>query len=945
MKYRHQLIYLSLLSLGLSACGGNTKTLGQLEYEPEQEENVEFEKLSHEQVRQEYKELLDVFEDEQLKENIERRIADVYMIEGTQEQANSNEDSSYYVDAIKAYRNILERYPNSPDNAEVLYQLAKAYDMEGEQDEAQAMLEELVNLHPSYANNAEAYFRLGDIYFGQQHYSKAANAYQAVTELGDSKLKLNAHYMLGWAQYKRSQFRTAATSFAFVLDSLLGTTDNTDQLDKKQAAVADDALHSLSLAIDKIGGADAVASLDKLDQKPYAWLIYEKLGQFYFDKELYEQAAHSYRAFLTANPMHARAPSFHQQIIQTYVDGGFPRQALEEKYKFVDSYGIYSRYYKKLGADNATLARLKTYLDELARHNYAEGLAYGEEIDSLITGNGDKGELDKLKNKQKSSFAKAAEFYGQYLASFPNDERYDEITFLQAEAWFIAGNYEAAIKGYEFVAYSPKGSSAKAHAADAGYAAILAYQKQIDGLAQASDTAKQWQAQAVDSMLRFAKFYHADQRSPGVLTNAAEYMFGLNEYERAIETGVALLDGNDKLDPELSKTALGIVAHSWFKLEDYAQAQKYYQQQRALTADGSEEYRAISERLANSTYKLSEAQLSEDKVDEAIEQLLNIKVWTPDSPVRVVAQYDAASLMLEHQRWHDAITELQELKTLYPEHELAPEFPRKLAYAYRADEQWSEASNAYLWLYQNDADPEIRREALFSAAEMFEQNKDYEAAIEHFRRYAYAYEQPFEVRMEARYKLASIYAQTGDVGKSQYWLRRIVDGDRKAGSQRTERSRWLGAWAHMQYGDYFAGEFERSRLRQPLPTSLAKKQKFMGDAISRYEQSAELGFLEFTTQSSYKIAGLYNELASALHNSPRPQGLSATDLQTYNQVIEQQSAPLKQLAAELYSANVERAWQGLYNEWIQKSFDVLQELNPDRFNKQERLTNYGEEIR
>ncbi|WP_370979992.1 tetratricopeptide repeat protein [Agaribacterium sp. ZY112] len=946
MMSKYRLLYISIMALGLSACGGNTKTLGQLEYEPEEEQEIEFEALSHEQVREEYKELLDVFEDEKLKENIERRIADVYMLEGAQDQAENTQDASYYVDAIKAYRNILERYPNSPDNAEVLYQLAKAYDMEGQQDEAQAMLEQLVSRHPTYANNAEAYFRLGDIYFSHERYSDAEKAYQSVTEIGGGSITLNAHYMLGWSQYKRSQFRASARSFAFVLDSLLGANEGTDQLDKKQAAVAEDAIHSLSLALDKIGGADAIASLDQLDQKVYVWLVYEKLGQFYFDKELYEQAAHSYRAFLDNNANSKRAPAFHEKIITTYVDGGFPKRALDEKYNFINRFGIYSEYYKEHGAIDSTLASLKIYLDELARHNYAQGLAAGKAVEELKQQKDlDVDKISESSEKEKSSFTLAATFYGQYIETFPDDERIDEVIFLQAEAWFVAGRYDLAAKGYEHVAYNPKGSSAKQHAADAGYAAIIAYQKYVESLSDNSEEKKQWQASAVDSMLHFAEVYHSDERSPGVLTNAAEYLFGLDQYQRAIDIGLNLLDGNEQLDPELSKTALGIVAHSYFKLENYERAQHFYYEQRTFVDSESDEYKAISERLASTTYKLSETRLNEERADEAIAELLKIKAWTPNSPVRVIAQYDAATLMLENKYWDKAIVELQELKQLFPKHELAAEFPRKLAFAYRSNEQWAEASEAYMFLYQRDKDPEVQREALFSAAEMFEANKDYETAIVKFRRYAYNYEDPFDVRMEARYKLASIYDQVGDKNKSLYWLRRIIDGDKKAGDQRTERSRWLAAWAHMEYGDYFASEFQRKKLRLPLAKSLPLKQKAMGDAISRYEQSADLGFLEFVTQSGYKIAGLYTDLADSVQQSPRPRALKGGDLDTYNNVLQQQSQPLVDVAIQLHMANVERAWQGLYNTWIQKSFDQLKQLNPERFNKQESLSNYGEEIR
>jgi len=66
----------------VSACSTGGQTLGDLKYKPKKEKAVEFEKLSYEQVRKEYQEILSLFKDKELKEQIERRIASVYMLEG-----------------------------------------------------------------------------------------------------------------------------------------------------------------------------------------------------------------------------------------------------------------------------------------------------------------------------------------------------------------------------------------------------------------------------------------------------------------------------------------------------------------------------------------------------------------------------------------------------------------------------------------------------------------------------------------------------------------------------------------------------------------------------------------------------------------------------------------------------------------------------------------------
>ena len=937
-----------VLVLSLGCASNKSNTLGALKYTPkEKEEEIEFQKLNHQEVRAEYKELLDLFEDKQLKEQIERRIADVYMMEGVYDQNQQAQRQSYYVDAIKAYRNILDKYPDSPDNAEVLYQLAKAYDMEGDQEEALKMLTQLTTRHPTYPNLAEAYFRKGDIHFNNQDYRRAEQSYHAVTQLDKSKLAINAHYMLGWAYYKQTEYNKSIDAFTYVLDQLLINQSSIENLGKAEKPLVKDTLQSMTLALDRIGGAETIASLEAIATKNYVWMIYEDIGEHYLEKELYEDSATAFRLFVNNHRHSVQAPMLHEKLINTYIKGGFPRKALDEKEAYVNAYGLHSDYQGNRGGMPTNVSQsIKVYLDELARHYYNEGQDYQELVAELAEKkNRDDKEIAEKSIMSIASFDRAADFYQQYVATFPDDARIDEIYFLKAEALFLAKRYAEAVADYERVAYRPKGKSAEKHAANAGYAAIISYQKHIETLPADSQDVKKWQAQAVESSLQFAKTFHTDSRSPMVLTNAAEYLFSLDQYQRALEVSGGLIANNPQLDKTLKKTAYGIMAHSHFKLGDYQNAENNYLNQRELVDRTSDEYTQISERLAAAIYKKSEGIVDSGEKEAAIGQLLKIKTLTPDSTIRVTAQFDAASMLLELEQWDRAITELKELAALYPEHELAVEFPRKLAFAYEKNENWALAAESYLGLSEKDPDAEVRREALFLAATMFEKNKNYATSIEHFKSYDATYEKPFTSRMEARYHLATQYEKLGDTEKQLFWLKRLIEGDQKAGPQRTDRSRWLGAWANIKYGDYYAAEFSSHKLYLPLVKSLPAKNKSLESAVKQYQSSADYGILEFVTMSSFKIANLYQQFAMELRASSKPAGLSPDEQTIYAEIIEEQALPFDGLAIELHQANIDRAWEGKFNEWIDRSFAEMMKLNPARYNKTEIMVSYGDEIR
>ncbi len=870
------------------------------------------------------------------------------MMEGVQDQLQATPKKSYYIEAIKSYRDILEKYPNSPDNAEVFYQLAKAYDMEGEQGEALKMLLELTRRHPTYPNNPEAYFRMGDIYFNLQEYVKAERAYQAVLDSGAEKLLLNARYMLGWSQYKQLRFDDALTAFATVLDEVISGKNSIEELSKTEKPFAVDSLHSISLTLARSGGAEMIASAPPLANKDYVWMIYENLGEYYLEKERFEDSAFTYRLFVNRHSNSEHAPRLHKRLIDSYIDGGFPLQAIEEKEVYVSFYGIHSNYKgNQAGLREDLKAPLKEYLEELAKHYHSNAQTLQKSLADIQEGKVVASGKKQKDNKQLmiTAFESAAKFYQEYIDTFPADARIGEMTFAIAEARFAAGQFAMAIEQYEKVAYTLTDEGHKTHGANAGYAAIISYQNVIEPLKVDSKPAKNWQAKAVESMLRFAEVYHMDERSPSVLTNAAEYLFGLDQYQRALEVSQKLIADNPALDKSLKKTAYGIVAHSYFNLKDYQSAEEHYLLQRQLVSPDTEEYNAITERLAAAIYKKTEGLLAAGDKAAAIEELLKIKTLAPLSPIRITAQYDAATMLLELEQWQRAIVEFQQMQALFPDHTLAVEFPRKIAFSYEKLEQWALAGEAYLALSKNDPDPELKREALFIAATMYENDKQTETAIELFKRYAYAYEEPFETRMEARYHLALNYDRLDDKNRKLYWCRRIVAGDEEAGSARTERSRWLAAWANIEYGDYFAWEFKRKRLRLPLDQSIPRKNKALKDAVARYQMAADYDLLVFATESNVKIAALYQHFAKELRGAPTPKGLSADDQRVYAQILDEQATPFDELAMALYLSNVELAWSGHYNEWIEQSFAAMRTLNPARFAKQEYEASYGDEIR
>jgi hypothetical protein len=189
--------------------------------------------------------------------------------------------------------------------------------------------------------------------------------------------------------------------------------------------------------------------------------------------------------------------------------------------------------------------------------------------------------------------------------------------------------------------------------------------------------------------------------------------------------------------------------------------------------------------------------------------------------------------------------------------------------------------------------------------------------------------------MEARNKLSVIAQKSGDYSGRDYWLREIINADRAAGAARTDRSKALAAKATLTLADPAREEFMRIKLVTPLKKSLAEKRKAMEAALKAYTQAADYQVSEVTTAATYESAELYRQLGKDLMGSERPKGLSKDELEQYNVLLEEQAFPFEEKAIQLHQVNTARTKDGTYDEWVQKSFAALAQLNPGRYAKVE----------
>jgi len=870
-----------------------------------------------------YKRFLDLNAgDAALREEAMRRLGDLNLESSESERIEhelATNEGLRATEAIHLYSALLKAYPNYERNDSVLYQLARAYELNAQPDKALATLDKLVASYPKSHYIDEAQFRRGELLFSDKSYPAAQAAYEAVIKFGAASSFYNQSlYKHGWSLFKEGESERSLDSFSGVLDSVLVSKSDPkalveiDNLSKPNRELVEDTFRVMSITFSYLDGPKSIDEFVKHKKpRPYYYLLYARLGDLYIEKERYTDAADSYRAFVSQDRNNEKAPLLEMQAIEAYSKGGFPDLVLQGKNEFVENYSYGTPFWQgRTPKDEPkVVAELKTNLKDVAQYYHAQA----------------------QRTKNVADYQEAAKWYRSYLTSFPDDPESAATDFLLADTLYESKQYLDAAQQYENTAYS-YGTNAKA--AEAGYAALVAYGKEED--ASSGEPKAKIHAKEIESSLKFAQVFPTHPEVPQVLSRAATDLYTAKDYARATAAAETLLARQPPVDAAKQRIAYTVIANSNFEQGHFDKAEAGYASAQGLMAANDPERPAIVERLAASIYKQGEQKNQAGDSAGAVDDFLRVSKMAPTSKVRANADFDAGALLITQKQWDRAIVVLEDFRRNFPQSPLQADVTRKLAVAYSESNHPGQAAVEFEMIAQSPAETaEVQREATLQAAELYDKAGNttksramLEAFVKHFP-------QPLNPAMEARNKLSLIAQKSGDYAGRDYWLKEIINADRTAGPTRTDRSKALAAKATLTLAEPAREEFMRVKLVAPLKKSLAEKRKAMEAALKAYTQAADYQVAEVTTAATFESAELYRQLGKDLIGSERPKGLSKEELEQYDVLLEEQAFPFEEKAIQLHEINTVRAKDGTYDEWVQKSFAALAQLNPGRYAKVE----------
>ncbi|HVT35018.1 MAG TPA: tetratricopeptide repeat protein [Nevskiaceae bacterium] len=813
--------------------------------------------------------------------------------------------------AVELYRRALADYPGDAANDRALYQLAHAYQLLGEPQQASDALQALTRAHPQSLLAMDAHFRAGELLYLQQRYREAGAEYAVVVADGRARYRLPSLYKYAWSLYRQRQYEDALAPFLELCAAYLPAGEFSAELRNVPAAeldLAQDALRMSALSLATLGPDGMARYFAARGNPPYGAALYLATAAALERMQRYTDAADTYAAYAAAHVDDPRGPDFQDHAIVALLHGGFGAQAVTAKTAYVERYAPDGAAWKQRALPPPVAAQLRRYAGELALYHRALG----------------------QQAQQRAEFDQAASLYARLLRWFPDDPSAAAVNFSYAETLLDEHDEADAAREYAKTAY---GYPRFERSEDAAYAAVQVYRRLGDSApAAARDTALR---QSVAAGLQLASTFAQHPHRTAVMAQLAGDELELRDYDKAAATAALLLDGPQPLAAGTRADLLGVAADAQFALGRYPDSETQYTRLLAALDRGDARAAPARERLAESIYRQAEQARAAGDQRLAAAGFQRVGATVPDASIRASADYDAAAALIQLQDWPAASGVLEGFVLRNPKHALLAQADRKLAWAYQNAQRPAPAAAVYQRIAQRDSEPaDVRMDAAWQAAALYRQAHQYADSAAAYRYYLASFAPPPERRLQALRELADLsHEQLGDEAGYRRWLGELIAA--AGAAARGSAAQLMAANAALELGRAQAADAQRLTLRDPLERSLKSRLGATSTAVDTLTRAAGYGLVEVTPAASYAVGQAYSDFAGAMLTSERPAKLSGDARQQYDLLLEEQADPFEQKAIHAHEGNLARIEQGVWDRWVGASVDALGRLAPARYGKHE----------
>lgn len=809
---------------------------------------------------------------------------------------------------IELLRTLLRDHPKAADNDKALYQLARAYDQRGMDEQSIDALSQLVSRYPASPPRLESQFRIAEHRFIRGDYVRAEDLYtQILVARHNGLFREKALHKRGWARFKQGFYQEAVDDF--IAAANLNDFDALATLSEAKKNDFDEYFRAIGLAFIYLGGPESMS--EYFANNPgfkYVNHAYARTSTLYLAQDRYADAVHTLAEFNKQYPKSPHVPANALKVVEIWNASGFNNNFVQALDDFYRRFNPQSGYWRspdiELGSAKAMAAALKDYIVLASAHFHREYRTANKAAD----------------------FAQAKLWYDRYFAHYEGYARKDNAHYLYAELLFAHNDRAQALAYYERAAYDGNLVANK----DAAYATIVTaadlYKAAGDAGARAA-----YRAKLIDYSLLYAQSYRGDARAVVVSARAAEEAYRAGLYAQAINIAELFANAPDSAQTLPLNT---VKAHAYFKSARYPEAEAAYQALLQHPQIDAKARAGAQENLALAIYNQATAAKVQQRVDDAIGHYVRIVDVAPAAETAATGLYDAIVLTYEHKRWLDAVKYIERFQRTYPHHKLNHDASLKLSVAYLNTNQEAAAASQLIKLSRSDETPEYKMAALWKAAGLYEAKQDRPAAIKAYEEYALTYKRPYPQYIEATYKLAELNAAVGDNVRANKWRQQALDADKSTPATiRTDRTNYICSAAALALARREQQAFMAIPLSLPLKRSLAHKRNALQKTLNLFALATSYGVRETVTEATHSIGDVYFAFSRSLLSSERPRGLSAIEQEQYKVLLEDQAFPFEDNAIKFYEKNVLHTKQGVFDDWVRNSYAQLKALFPARYNR------------
>ncbi len=686
--------------------------------------------------------------------------------------------------SIALYQRLIKQYPSYKLIDATYYLLAYCQEQQDLPDESRATYLELIARYPDSKFVPEAWVRMGEYYFeategdATENLRKAAEAYSKILAFPDHALYDKAIYKLGWTYYRLDEYDAAVAEFVKLIDFYEKKAQESGD-DSAFGDLRKEALQytAISFTDEKWGGVGkAEAYFKGIGGRKWEPELYRSMGDILYDIQRkddrgYPIAVDAYKLFLGRDPHHPEAPQVQAKIVAALSRERLFDEETKEREKLVELYGEGTPWFEKNKEDPDVVAAAQELTEQALKVAaiFHHTQAQQHKKDGKL--------LDAFRE-----FKAAAKAYGDYLKRFPNSKDMYELTYYHAECLYNSTDFLAAAKQYERVR-DLEGETK--YLSDAAFAAVLAYQKQMEkditeGRLQqpplvlskdrpdAQSVAKKALPEAMQRFVGAADVYEAkvppDTNTPAIMFKAGELFYTHDDFEEARRRFEDVILKFPK-DP-VAQSAANLIIETYLISKDWVNVQvatSKFLERKDLELDPELKANLYTFKLG-AIYKQADKLMSEKKYEEAAQEYLNLVKEKPDHEFADKALNNAAVCYENSERFDSAMKTYERIIQEYPKSTFADAALFRVAENARKSYDFDKAVSKYEQLVKDYPNAKDRANALNNVAVLLVGLQRYDQGAKAYQRFAELYPNDPDAPKN-QYKAALVYERMEDERK------------------------------------------------------------------------------------------------------------------------------------------------------------------------------------